>query len=117
MVDHTWPASNSSSATATRDDAVLVPKRAVVYDNDQMYVFRLGDERRVERVFIAAALVNKSFIQPHQGLLAGDEVVIAGQAGLKDKALVRLPGDPKPTDDEDGDAASSDDTVARRASR
>lgn len=79
--------------TATRQDALLVPKRALVYDNDQMYVFRLGDERRVERVFVEAALTDKHNVQPVEGLNAGDRIVVAGQTGLKDGALVRLPGD------------------------
>ena len=29
----------------------------------------------------------------------GDQVVVAGQAGLKDNALVRLPGDKKDNDE------------------
>ena len=81
--------------TATNPDAVLVPKRALVYDDDQIFVYRLKDERRVERVFVEAALTDKYFIEPLEGLDAGDQVVVAGQAGLKDDALVRLPGDPE----------------------
>jgi membrane fusion protein (multidrug efflux system) len=77
--------------TATHRDAVLVPKRAVVYDNDQMFVYRLGDESRVERVYIEPRLTDKNHIEPADGLLRGDRVVIAGQAGLKDAALVELP--------------------------
>jgi multidrug efflux pump subunit AcrA (membrane-fusion protein) len=78
---------------ATRAEAVLVPKRAVVYDADQMFVYRLGDDRRVERVFIEPLLTDKDHIEPREGLAAGDRVVVAGQAGLKQDALVRLPGD------------------------
>ena len=85
--------------TAVNEQAVLVPKRALVYDNDQMFVFRLGDgdkSRRVERVFIEPRLSDKLNIEPAAGLSAGDRLVIAGQAGLKDGALVKLPGDPDP---------------------
>jgi membrane fusion protein (multidrug efflux system) len=87
--------------TATHEDAVLVPKRAVVYDADQMFVYRLGDERRVERVFFEPLLADKSHIEPREGFVAGDQVVIAGQAGLKDKALVSLPGDEELADQTD----------------
>jgi membrane fusion protein (multidrug efflux system) len=86
---------------ATHDDAILVPKRAVVYDADQMFVYRLGDERRVERVFIEPLLTDKNNIEPSEGLEVGDQVVIAGQAGLKDEALVSLPGDEDSTDETD----------------
>lgn len=91
---------------ATNMDAVLVPKRALVYDNDQVFVFRIDgedDARRVERVFLEPRLTNKNFIEPAAGLDAGDRVVIAGQAGLKDGALVKLPGDKAPESTDEGD--------------
>jgi len=78
--------------TAVRKDAVLVPKRALVYDNDQIFVYRLQGEMRVERVMIQPLLEDKEHIQPDGELAAGDRIVVAGQAGLKDGALVRLPG-------------------------
>ena len=78
--------------TATKEDALLVPKRALIYDNDQMFVFRLS-ERRVERVLVAPALADKFNVNPLMGFEVGDQVVVAGQAGLKDGALVKLPGD------------------------
>jgi multidrug efflux pump subunit AcrA (membrane-fusion protein) len=91
--------------TAVHDDALLVPKRALVYDNDQVFVFRMKEERRVERLRVTPLLENTDFIEPADGLETGDELVVAGQSGLKDNGLVRLPGDPEPTDDEDENQA------------
>ena len=82
--------------TAVHEGALLLPKRAVVYDNDQLFVFRLGDERRVERIKIERVLEDVTNIEPASGLSEGDQIVVAGQASLKDGALVRLPGDPEP---------------------
>lgn len=99
--------------TATNPDALLVPKRALVYDNDQIFVYRLGEERRVERVYIEPALSDRDWVEPAEGLATGDEIVIAGQAGLKDGALVELPGD----DSEQAEDAEDEDEsveVARR---
>jgi len=96
--------------TATHNEAVLVPKRAVVYDNDQMFIFRLGDERRVERIFIEPKLADKFFVEPFEGVTAGDQIVVAGQAGLKDGALVSLPGDKTGEDESADDAAATTDT-------
>lgn len=79
--------------TDVRRDALLVPKRALVYDKDQIFVYRLGAERRVERVLVKPLLEAKEFIQPLGALNAGDQVVVAGQAGLKEGALVRLAGE------------------------
>lgn len=77
--------------TATHEDALLVPKRAIIYDNDQMFVYRLKGEDRVERVFIDPLLADKFYIEPSEGFDVGDQVVVAGQAGLKEGALVRVP--------------------------
>jgi len=97
---------------ATHPEAVLVPKRALVYDNDQIFVYRLGEERRVERIFIEARLTDKYNLEPLEGLDAGDQIVIAGQAGLKDGALVKLPGDET---EEDEEAEAADKTETERA--
>lgn len=78
--------------TAVRDDALLVPKRALVYDEDQIFVYRVGEGMKAERVFLQPVLADKSWIEPAGGVEAGDRVVIAGQAGLKDGAEVRLVG-------------------------
>jgi len=89
--------------TDVHQSAILVPKRALVYDQDQVYVYRMGEERRVERLLLTPMLEDKEFVEPADGFSEGDEIVVAGQAGLKHDALVRLPGDPDPEDDEEGD--------------
>jgi membrane fusion protein, multidrug efflux system len=80
---------------ATRSDALLITKRAWVWDRDQIYVFRLLPDRRVERVLVEPQLMNKDYFEPSEGFEEGDQIVIAGHTGLKDGALVRLPGDPR----------------------
>jgi membrane fusion protein (multidrug efflux system) len=92
--------------TAVHEDALLLPKRAVVYDNDQLFVFRVGDERRVERIKIQPVLEDIENIEPASGLSEGDQIVVAGQASLKDGALIRLPGDPEPGEDGKDEAES-----------
>ena len=91
--------------TAVHDAALLVPKRALVYDNDQVFVFRLKEARRVERLRVTPLLEDAEFLEPSGGLEVGDELVVAGQSGLKDNGLVRLPGDPEDDDDADGTQA------------
>jgi membrane fusion protein (multidrug efflux system) len=90
--------------TDVRDDALLVPKRALVYDRDQVFVYRMGEDRTVERIYVEAELEDERFLLPKgDQLAAGDKVVIAGQAGLKPGASVRLAGEkpaPAPAADE-----------------
>lgn len=82
--------------TATRRDALLISKRSVVYDGDQYFVYRMGPDRKVERIALRPRLMDRDFIEPLDGFTESDWIVIAGQTGLKDGALVRLPGDPEP---------------------
>ena len=84
--------------TAKRADALLITKRALLYDGELSYVFRLMPERKVERVVVEPKIADKLNIEPSSGFKEGDQIVIAGQTGLKDGAKVRLPGD-KPPDE------------------
>jgi membrane fusion protein (multidrug efflux system) len=73
--------------TAENPKAVLLPRKALVYDNDEAFAFRLvGD--RVARVPVEPLLQGKNHIESASGFAAGDQVVVAGQVGLKDNALV-----------------------------
>lgn len=84
---------------STHPDALLIPKRSIVYDSDQMFVYRLGESNRVARALVEPVLADKDNIEPAAGFEAGDQIVIAGQTGLKDGALVELPGDPGPEEE------------------
>lgn len=95
--------------TSIHEKAIRIPKKALVYDNDQIFVFRLGDERIVERLPVVPALEDTEFMEPTEGLALGDEIVVAGQSGLKDGAKVRLPGDPEPEDEDDDEDDEDDD--------
>lgn len=78
--------------TATHEKAVLLPRRALVYDDDIPYAFKLVGDDRVERVRVVTALQSRDSIEPAEGFAVGDRVIVAGQVGLRDKALVA----PKP---------------------
>lgn len=81
--------------TAVHDDALLVPKQAVVWDDDQAYVFRLGADDTVERLRLEVGLEDSERIEPVVGssdLEAGQLIVIAGQAGLKTGTKIRRVG-------------------------
>jgi len=74
----------------THPNAVLLPKRAVVYDNDIPYAFVVTGDNRAHRVRVTTLLENRDFIESVEGFAAGDQVVIAGQIGLKQEALVEV---------------------------
>jgi membrane fusion protein (multidrug efflux system) len=78
--------------TDVYESTLLVPKRALVYDGDQTFVFRLKEDETVERLAIVPLLADEVSIKPLGGVEAGDRLVVAGQASLKDGARVRLIG-------------------------
>jgi membrane fusion protein (multidrug efflux system) len=87
--------------TDKRSDAILISKRALVHDEELKYVFRLLPERKVERVVVEEKIADKLNVEPVSGFKEGDQIVVAGQTGLKDGAKVRLPGDPLPDEKKD----------------
>jgi len=109
--------------TDTHDDALLVPKRAVVYDKNQAFLYRLREDDTVERLRVEVLLEDRDNILPSEGsgLAAGHRIVVAGQAGLKDGAEVRLArqsdvGETVPTQ-EQGDATEQADSYGTGAEK
>jgi membrane fusion protein (multidrug efflux system) len=78
--------------TEVRDDALRVPKAALVYDEEQTFVYRLRPDETVERVLVMPRLEDESWVEAGENLAHGDRIVIAGQTGLKDGAEVRRTG-------------------------
>ena len=73
---------------AERPDAVLLPRRALVYDNDEPYAFKVIEGDKSQRVRVDIVAEDRDHVMPRAGFEAGDQVVIAGQVGLKDGARV-----------------------------
>ena len=113
--------------TDTFEDALLVPKRAVLYDDDQAFLFTY-DDGTVSRLLFEVALEDVEHVMPAANvpLAVGDRVVVAGQAGLKSGTEVRvvgelegdadaergLPGDAEPGDDGDDGTERDEGTPA-----
>lgn len=87
--------------TGSRDDALLVDKRAVLYDDDQPYVFVVDDALgSVSKVAFAHGASTPTSIEilgalgDADALSADSNVVLVGQESLKDGARVRVREDP-----------------------
>lgn len=94
----------------TRDQALLIPKKALVYDDSDMFVYSLNDDMTVTRKHVKPRLTERFFVEPLEGFSEGERIVIAGQAGLKDSAKVTLPdlNAKAPAQDEPTDLSKSD---------
>ncbi|MBI5688601.1 MAG: efflux RND transporter periplasmic adaptor subunit [Verrucomicrobia bacterium] len=74
--------------TDTRPSAVLVPKRAVIYEGGERYVFAVVNDRAVKRK-LAGGYEDPENVEALSGFEVGTPVIVLGQSGLKDGSLVR----------------------------
>ena len=84
---------DGSIITSSKPDALLLPKKGILYDGEQRFIFRVKVNNEVERVLLTAGLEDAENVEPISFLKKGDQIVIAGQTGLKDGSRVQLPGD------------------------
>ncbi|MXZ37622.1 MAG: efflux RND transporter periplasmic adaptor subunit [Holophagales bacterium] len=78
---------------AALEDTLLAPKRALVYDQEQVFVFRVAqgdDGPRAERLMVRILIESEDVVHLEGDLADGERLIVAGQAGLKDGARIRL---------------------------
>jgi multidrug efflux pump subunit AcrA (membrane-fusion protein) len=77
----------------SRENALVIPKRAVLQDDETgPYVFVIREEK-ANRLDIKTGYETAEFVEVIEGLAAADSVVIEGQDTLTDEATVRIIGD------------------------
>ena len=85
----------ASIQTDRRADAILIPKRAVMEEDGVKYVF-VADKQVARKVKLTLGHENDGDVEVRQGITPGQQVVVAGQGGLKDGSPIRLPQDRNP---------------------
>jgi membrane fusion protein (multidrug efflux system) len=80
---------NTHIITDTHDDAILIPKRAIVYENEQMSVFVVRDSLAI-KINLRVGFQDHEMVEALEGIEEGDQIIVVGQAGLKDKTKVRV---------------------------
>ena len=75
--------------TATHEEALLVPKRAVVYDDGYPHVFVVEDST-ARKIQLDVGFEDTENLEVLSGVGHGDSIVVVGQNGLKDLARVRV---------------------------
>ncbi|MFQ5744856.1 MAG: efflux RND transporter periplasmic adaptor subunit [Acidobacteriota bacterium] len=84
---------NVRIVTDNRERALLIPKRAIVYPDEQPAVFRVdGSEEALTVTLVSIVLGNNSGdrVEVREGLNAGDRIVILGQEGLRSGIAIRI---------------------------
>ncbi|MEM7232238.1 MAG: efflux RND transporter periplasmic adaptor subunit [Planctomycetota bacterium] len=74
-------------------DALLIPKPAIVYDNDQTFAFVVIEDEegvlRAQRKKVMPQNSDKQHVEPSEGFEVGEQIVVAGHSGLKEGSAVR----------------------------
>ena len=80
---------NVQIITDTHQDAVLIPKQAIVYDGEDKYVFVIEDNK-ASKIKLDAGFENGNFIESLSDIEPGMPIIVVGQNGLKDAAKVKV---------------------------
>lgn len=73
----------------TSDDAVLIPKEAIVHEGDLKYIFKVQNGK-AKKTLLQEGYSNVGFIQATSDIVKGDLVIVMGQSALKDGANVKI---------------------------
>ena len=93
--------------TEVRDQALIIPRKALVLETDQDDVFAVRDGR-ARRLRVELGYADGDRIEVLSGLTDADRVITVGHEGLKDSAAVRVVGGA-------GEAAAAGDTAGTAA--
>ncbi len=88
-------------------DAVLMPREAVVRELQSAYVF-VAKDGVAEKRSVTLGLEEDGVIQATSGVVAGEQIIVAGQGGLKDGSTVKLIAEAGAEATETSDAATAD---------
>lgn len=73
----------------THENAVLVPKTAIVYENEYKNVFVVRDSV-AHKIRLNVGFENSKYFEVLNELQNGDKVIVVGQEGMKDNTKVRV---------------------------
>lgn len=73
--------------TEVHADVPIVPKPALVHEDEQTFVF-VANGDRAKKQLIEVGLADDDFVEVVSGLSPGDAIIVAGHAGLKDGGLI-----------------------------
>ncbi|MDZ7362732.1 MAG: efflux RND transporter periplasmic adaptor subunit [candidate division KSB1 bacterium] len=76
--------------TDTKRDAVLIPKKAVVYDDNQQFVYVVRRDTLALKVPLKPGYADRDRIEALEGINIGDTIIVVGHSGMKDSTKVKI---------------------------
>ena len=80
---------NAHIVIDTHEDVVLIPKTAIVYENEMMNIFVVRDSI-AHKVALDVGFQDHEKVESLSKIEEGDKVIVVGQAGLKDQTKVKI---------------------------
>jgi len=76
-------------AVATHENALIIPKKALVLEKEQEVVF-VAREGKAVRTPVSLGFSDSDSVEVTSGLAMGDTVIVVGQEGIQDGSTIRL---------------------------
>jgi multidrug efflux pump subunit AcrA (membrane-fusion protein) len=80
---------NTHIITDTHSGTVLIPKTAIIYENENLHVFVVRDSV-AHKIKLDIGYQDFEKIEARSRIGAGEPVIVVGQAGLKDQTKVKV---------------------------
>ncbi len=81
---------NVQLMTDTKDNAVLVPKKAVIYDDNRQFVYIVRNDTLALKMPLQAGYTDRDNIEAVSGVGLGDTIIIVGHNAMKDSTRVKI---------------------------
>jgi membrane fusion protein (multidrug efflux system) len=81
---------NVHIVTGTHDDALLVPRDAIVYDGGREYIFLAAVDSTAVRIELEKGFSNNQTVEVLSGVSGDDHVIVVGQSSIKDGSRIKI---------------------------
>jgi membrane fusion protein (multidrug efflux system) len=82
---------NVMLVTETHENTVIIPKNALVYDNDRSFFYTVKDDTLARKHLLDRGLEDSEKVEVLNAEVGvGDALIVVGQSGLKDSAIVNI---------------------------
>jgi membrane fusion protein (multidrug efflux system) len=76
--------------TDTKKNAVLIPKKAVIYDDNQQFVFVVKQDTLALKIPLKPGYSDRDRIEALSGVGIGDTIIVVGHNAMKDSTRVKI---------------------------
>jgi membrane fusion protein (multidrug efflux system) len=76
--------------TDTKRHAVLIPKKAVIYDDNQQFVYVVRQDTLALKVPLKPGYADRDRIEALEGINIGDTIIVVGHSAMKDSTKVKI---------------------------